>query len=57
VVRAMERQLLAKTIIFAKKQYCCKKVSREYFKYSRPGSVGDIPAGEGKIANLFLQCT
>ncbi len=30
---------------------------REYFNYSRPESlVGDIPAGDGKIAILFLQC-
>jgi hypothetical protein len=30
---------------------------REYKNYSRPGRVWYIPAGDGKMANLFLQCT
>ncbi len=29
---------------------------REYLNYSRPGRVNDIPPGDGKMANLFLQC-
>jgi hypothetical protein len=38
--------------------HCKKKVSEEFLNYSRQESlVSDIPAGNGKTANLFLQCT